>query len=162
MRLKTHRMFQTNQSWKIELQIWRHLVHSKFQQLPIIDCNRYTSSLPSLLGWSIGRNETCNIWSSNPNQMVIYLPHFRSGALFVDETPIIRLMDKILHQFFLVNIPLFTGFYTSQVVQNFVHQQYNTKNNSSTGIQVMSSQGPPITDHTRGTLDALSCCNMNA
>ena len=24
----------------------------------------------------------------------------------------------------MVNIPLFTGFYTSQVVQDFVHQQY--------------------------------------
>ena len=26
----------------------------------------------------------------------------------------------------MVNIPLFTGFYTSQVVQDFFHQQYNS------------------------------------
>ena len=36
----------------------------------------------------------------------------------------ILLMEGILHQSIWHLIPLFTGFYTSQVVQDFFHQQY--------------------------------------
>ena len=39
----------------------------------------------------------------------------------------ILLMEEILHQLiyiYIVHIPSFTGFYTSQVVQDFFHQQY--------------------------------------
>ena len=39
------------------------------------------------------------------------------------DTKTIRLMEEILHPVDMVNIPLFTRFYTSQVVQDFFHQQ---------------------------------------
>ena len=37
---------------------------------------------------------------------------------------VILLMEEILHQLICVNISLYTGFYVSQVVQDFFHQQY--------------------------------------
>ena len=37
----------------------------------------------------------------------------------------ILLMEEILHQLRLVVFPLFTRFYTSEVVQDFFHQQYD-------------------------------------
>ena len=52
------------------------------------------------------------------------------------------LMDEILHQF----IPLFTMFYTSQVVQDFFHQQYHQQ---SLIFFDISSYGPPTSSPTR-------------
>ena len=44
-------------------------------------------------------------------------------ASYVTNSWIILLMAEILHQLIGMFIPLFTGFYTSQVVQDFFHQQ---------------------------------------
>jgi len=46
-------------------------------------------------------------------------------TVILSDFSVILLMEEILHQF--IPIPLFTGFYTSQVVQDFFHQQYFLK-----------------------------------
>ena len=67
---------------------------------------------PSRQVWSVPLSQTCGDWEN-------------SGGEWNIASADLLLMEEILHQLIgSLCIPLFTGFYTSQEVQDFFHQQY--------------------------------------